>query len=333
MHQLLAATLLACLGVLSLACKDGGECAKAFDKETECSENPEEARKEAKQFRDMAISVCKASKTEPEIKAAIACSKKSSCEEYRACESAARALEDVRQLKEMLDNGKPLEAMQQCSYDLNLYKAVPAVAEICDKAITTVFSDLSDAELRSDLVYSCTLGSEAKEWLAASEPLTNGCMLLLGEFESQATTQRNEGTEYDYSACSSYQDLVKALRPQSIAAAAMLCNEADHAEDYVKAVAEVTKNITENISDVPYECTSFLDDQEELKGSMWYATKSSELAKLCFGDLGKLVLAEVSGYCLTDAKNVHKYASRYSLAESDPQLQELLAKTAAECAK
>ncbi len=333
MRSSLALILLASLSSLTIACSGGGECEKAFDKEIECSENPEEAREEAKKFRKMAIAACNAAKDDPAMKAAIKCSKKSTCDEFRACELQARAGEDVEELEGMLSAGKPMDAMQQCSYSIESYQAVPEIKAVCDKAVTAVFADLSDKEMRSDAVYRCTLGSDVKEWMAASAPLKAGCNALLADFQAQVTKQRDEGSEYDYSTCSSYKDLAKALTPDKEAAAELLCNEADQADDYAKAFAEATKNIAEKKTDVPYECQSFLGDKDEFKGSEWYAAKSKELAKLCYGDLGKIVLAGVSSYCLTDAKNVHKYAAEYSLAEGDAALTELLAKTAPECTK
>ncbi len=331
MNSTLSLFLFASLSSLTIACSGGGECEKAFDKEIECSENPEEARKEAKEFRDMAIAACNAAKSDPEIKAAIACSKKKSCEEFRACGLEARSDKDVKELEGFLAAGNPTEAMQQCSYSIDSYKAVPAIKAVCDKAVTAVFADLSDEEVRKDAIFNCTYGGETKAWLAASAPLKTGCNALLTDFQTRVTKQRDAGSEFDYGTCSSYKDLVEALTPDKQAAAEMLCKEADQADDYAKAVAEATKNIAEKKADVPYECTSFLDDKDEFKGSAWYDTKSKELAKLCFGDLGKIVLAEVSSYCLSDAENAHKYAAEFSLAEGDAELKALLAKTAAEC--
>ncbi len=331
MRAQLSLLLLASLSTLALACGGGGECEQAFDQEIKCSEDPVAAKKEAESFRKAAIAACNADKSNPRMKTAIECGKKKSCDEFKACKLQARSADDIKEIEENLAGGKANEAMKTCSYSLETYKAVPAFKAACDKAFTAAFAKLDDKDARDDARYTCTSSTSGKEWLAASEPFKAGCVALKDQLQKLVTTQRDEGTEFDYSTCSSYQDMVKALDEAGAAAAELLCKEADQSDDYAKAIAAAQKNIDEKSASVPYECKSFLDAKEGFAGSEWFAGKASSLAKTCYGDLGKIVLAGVTSYCPLDAKDTHTYAAEFKLADADADLAALLAKTASKC--
>lgn len=331
MRSSISIFLLSSLATFSLACGGGGECEQAFDKEIECSENPAEAKKEAKDFRKAAIAACNADKSNPRMKTALECGKKKSCDDFKACKLEARSAEDVKEIEANLAAGEDTEAMKTCSYRLDTYKAVPAFKAVCDKAFTAAFAKLDNKDARDDARYSCTSSSDGKEWIATSEAFKTGCIALKDQLHTIVTKQRDEATEYDYSTCSSYKEMVKALDESGVAASEQLCEEADKAEAFTKAVNAVQKNVAEKQNAVPYECKSFLSDSDKFAGSEWYAGKASELAKACYGDLGKNVLLATTSYCSLDAKDTHAMAAQYKLGEADPELAALLSKTADKC--
>lgn len=332
MRSILSLLLLASLCSIHYACSNGGgECAQAFDKEIECSDDPAAAKKEAKDFRKAAIAACNAAKDNERFKTAIECGKKKTCEEFRACNTKARSADDIKEIEAALGAGDPGKAMKECSYSLETYKAVPEFKAACDKAFAASFKNLEDEEARDDARYTCASSSQAAEWLAASEALKAGCVSLQGQLKALVTAQRDSGAEFDYGLCSGYKDMVKALSAADAPAAETLCNEADQADDFAKAMAAAQKNLDAKSDDIPFECKSFLEDKDKFEGSEWFAEKSKELATLCYGKLGKLALASVESYCPMDAKDTHAFALAFKLGEADAELQGLLDKTADKC--
>ncbi len=312
----------------------GGECAQAFDKELECMEDGERKTTMAS-ARDIAIEMCKTKSEDPEVKAAIACGKKATCEEVKACKKEARAQKDIKKISDMVASGEVSKAAQRCSYDLETYKAVGGLKTACDAAFDAAFGKLDDKKVRDDLTYRCGRAKDAADWRDASESMKKGCNGLMAAAKSTITKQRDAGTKYEYSECSGYKALVKALAPKEAAAAELLCAEAKAAEDLTKAAAEVSANLKANKLRIPYRCERFMKmGDKKLKGSKWHTAKSKELAASCYGgDLGKKVLGKVTTYCLSDAKSVHKYAAQYKLGAADAELAALLTKTQPTCTK
>lgn len=333
--------LLPGIATLSVACGGGGgECAKAYDKEIECGEHSEERKEKMKSRRSEAISRCKKNKDRPVIKTAIKCSKTNSCDEYQACQLEADSESDIKEIETAITAGKFDEAMSTCRYQLKTYKSVSAFKAACDKAITASFAKLETEDARSDARYTCASSSDAKEWLAASPAMTEGCNSLLTAFKTTITKQRDTGSEYNYTDCSGYSDLVKAIAPTTEAAATLLCNEAEVADDFTEGFAELTKNIAEKKKQLPFRCTSILDPKynketvEKLKDSKWFTDKSLELAKKCYGgEMGTLLLSDVTSYCGMRAKEVHVAAAKYGLGKESPELQAMLDSTADKCTK
>jgi len=332
--------LLAGIASLSIGCGGGGECATAFDKEIECGDHSDERIKSMKSQRSEAISRCKKNKEKPQIKAAIACSKTNSCEEYTVCKRTEDSKGDIEEIELKLTEGKADDAMRTCRFQLDTYKAVPDFKAACDKVIAAVFADLKTEDTRSDARYTCASASDATEWRAASPALTEGCKALSEAYKTTITKQRDTGSEYSYSDCSGYGDLMKAIDKDGIAAATLLCNEAQIADDFAEGFAEVKKNIAAKKASVPFRCTSILsprlnaDTVEKLKDSKWFSEKSVELAKACYGaEMGTLLLGGVSSYCGMTAKAVHTAVAKYKLSTDDAAFKAALDRTAEMCSK
>lgn len=153
--------------------------------------------------------------------------------------------------------------------------------------------------------------------------------------KKEIVAQRDAGTKADFGKCYKYKKLAETLPAAEKAAAILLCEESTAAADFNKAMGEVKKAIAAKKKRAPYQCSSFLKKgDEKLKGSKWFATKAPVLAKACYGDLGKIILATVSArLCLSGPKAVHEYATKYNLGASDPTLQALLTKTKPLCVK
>jgi len=332
--------LLAGAATLSIGCGGGGECATAFDKELECGDQSDERKKKMKSQRSEAISHCKKNKDEPHMKAALACGKTNSCEEYTACKLSEDSKSDIEEIESKLKEGKADDAMSTCRYQLDTYKAVPDFMAACDKAFAAVFSDLKTEDARRDARYTCASASDAGEWRAASPALTEGCKTLSESYKSTITKQRDTGSEYNYSDCSGYGDLMKAIDKDGIAAATLLCNEGEVADDFTEGFAEIAKNLAEKKASLPFRCTSILDSKynadtvEKLKDSKWFSAKSIELAKACYGgEMGTLLLGEVGSYCGTTAKAVHAAVKKYNLPTGDAAFKAALDSTVEMCSK
>jgi hypothetical protein len=334
MTQFSSICLTIALSSLGLAaCSGGGVCERALEKEIECSDDPAKAKARIASSRSEAIAFCNDNKDNPQVKAAIECSKEKTCEAFRTCNLAARSAEDVKEIEDLMAANKPIEAMQECSYQLDSYKSIAAMKTVCEKAITASFADLSKDEDRSDARFRCASSSQSKEWLEASEAMKAGCNKLMTEVKALVVTQRDSGAEFNYGNCADYKELVKAIDPANSVQAEALCKEAEKADDFKDAMVAAQESIQKNTKDIPFMCANFLKNKKDFADSEWFNTKAEELAKVCFSDLGKIVLADVSSYCGMDAENTHLYAAEYKLGEKDPELKQLLAKTASKCNK
>ncbi len=328
--------LLSGVSTLSIGCSGGGECATAFDKQLECGDMSDSRKEKAKKYRDEAISACKKSKDDPEIKAAIKCGKVSSCEEYKSCTTAARADGDIQEIEAFLKEGKVGDALGSCKYSLDTFTEVPAFKTACEKAFTAAFAKLDDKEIFSDLRYLCTQEDDYKKWEAASEVVAKGCNSIVASHKTKITKQRDDGSEYNYSDCSYYKDLIKTVAPKEAAAADLLCSEAEMSDDFTEGFESIKKNVAEKSTMIPFRCSSILESDENTKKfatSEWFKGKSKEFAAVCYsGDLAKLILNDVSSYCLSGGKTTHKMIAKFALPVDD-ELKGLLEKTAAMCTK
>ncbi len=332
--------LLAGVATLSIGCGGGGECTTAFDKDLECGDHSDKRKKKMKSQRSEAISYCKKNKDKPRMQSAITCGKTNSCEEYTACKLAEDSKSDIEEIETKLKEGKAKDAMSTCRYQLDTYKAVPDFKAACDKAFAAVFADLNTEDTRRDARYTCASASDADEWRAASPALTAGCKTLSEVYKTTITKQRDTGSEYNYGDCTGYSDLLKAIDKDGIAAATLLCNEADIADDFAEGFTEITKNVAEKKASLPFRCTSILDPKynadtvEKLKDSKWFSAKSIELAKACYGgEMGTLLLGKVTSYCGSTAKLVHAAVVTYKLPTDDAAFKAALDSTAEKCSK
>ncbi len=322
---------------LSIACGGGGAtCEQAFDKAIECSENPAKSREEAKSLRKDAIAECNENKSEAHIKAGLACAKKSSCDDFRACDLELRFGDDIKEVKERVAAGELEEAMSDCTLGIEAYRAAPAFKEVCDKVTADVFTKLGDKKMFDEASFRCSEYDDAKEWLAASSELRAGCTALAADYLVQLTEARgNESYDHDGKYhCGVYKKMVLNLTPDKGAAAEMLCDELYSIDDFKEITEEVTQDLDDKIEVIPYLCTNHFDFKKPINGSTWHAAKTKKLATLCYGSIGKIILADISGsYCSKHGEQVHKYAAKYLLGEDDPELAKLLSKTAAACTK
>lgn len=320
MNALRLALIVLLASPIAAACGKS-DCEKAIDKEIEC-EPDEDRKKEMKESKDIAVAFCKGDKSDDQ-KARLDCYKKDTCEEVKSCEDGLRAAEDAKRITESIEKGDYDSAISSCTWDVENYKAVPEFKAVCDKAITEGFSKLEDPS------WKCRGGDD---FLAESDTLEAECKKLGDGLKTKIEAARDAGADDDYSTCSSYKDIVAATAPDQAKAAELLCKEMS-AANYAKAALDECKaNLAKKEADIPFQTTSFLDTKE-MDGSDWFKTRSAEVARACFGDLGKIALAEMGSFCGYAAQQVHEYAPRYKLGDGDPELKALLEKTAAKCKK
>lgn len=319
----LASTLFACSG-------EGKVCEQAFDKAIECGDMDAEQKAKLKKARGLAVAACEAEKDDPKMKADIECAKEDTCDAYNTCRDKVRSARYLEKVNEAVAKGDLKEAARECSYSLNSYKASEDFKKACDEAFGKAFSS-DDAELLSDLQYTCT-SENNKEYLAASEALKKGCTSLVDTLGKKVAAQRDAMETADFMLCSNYQRAVEAMQPEKKAAAELLCAEAKRAENMGKALAAAKANLDAKSGKVPFECGYAIDDKQgEMKGSTWFPEASKKVAAACYGQLGKLVLADVGSYCSYEAKQTHQYAATYELGKADAELKALLDKTSKKC--
>ncbi len=328
--------LLTGLSLFFLACKSsdgdsgGSECARVVDKELECGSESDEEKAKLREARSYSIERCQEDKSEPYYKEGIDCLAKTSCDEFNACKRGSAKAETVAEIEDILKSGTASAGMVACYSDLKSYNEVSTYKAVCDKAFEAVFADLDNAETRKTARLACISIVDVQQWRASSETLSQGCKVLVADLKGRLTKQRDAESEYDYSICMAYTDLVDELHPEEKAAAARLCKEAEAAADFTEAHKLATASLSDKSADIPYQCKYFLE-LKDLKDSEWFAGKSKELASLCFGELGTLVLKSVGSTCKTDARDTHRFATEFSLGEDDDALGTLLKKTARKC--
>jgi hypothetical protein len=338
--QVLASAIIG-LTALSSACSSGGgDCERLADKNVECGDVPANRRD---QMRKVELDYCTRNKSKPTYKASIECSKTDSCDEFNACQeealtkvSSARAVasagKSVPRINELLAAGKNIDAMKECGRGFGEYDLVPELKAACDTSFTAAFAgEKSSADL-SMLKMSCTSAILFKDGMAKSEALKAGCLGMVDSMASSITIQRDSGSKFEILACFNYKEFVKNAAPEKLPAATLLCEEAQAAGEASKAINDA-KAAADSKSFImfPYACTQFTDRKEKLGESAWYAERSKDVARACYGELGKVVLADVSRSCSQGAKSVHTQAAAFKLGESDQALAALLKKTAAAC--
>ena len=295
-------------------------CDKAIAKEIECEPDPER-KKDMKESKSIAVAFCEGDKS-PEQKQRLECYKRDTCEAVEQCEAELRAADDAKEVNEKIAAGQWDDAISSCTWNAEAYAKVPSFKEACDKAITEGFGKIENAS------YKC----QGDDFMKVSESLQAACAKLGDEMKAKVQATRDAGGEYDYMMCSNYKDIAKADATR-LAAAEQLCAEAEVADDAKKAIDEAKANIAAKEADIPYNCKYFLDNKEKLGKSAWFEGKAKEVAKTCFGDLGKLALAEVGSWCGMGAKDVHAVATEFKLGDADAELAALLTKTAKLCAE
>ncbi len=104
-------------------------------------------------------------------------------------------------------------------------------------------------------------------------------------------------------------------------------------ENYPKAIKSANENIAAKKADVPFECSYAIKGLKKAN-SDWANGKIKELAKVCYVDLGKVILEEEAGkknsFCGFRAEKIIK--QQKELGVSSPETDALIKSLGARCA-
>lgn len=237
MRFLVVAMLASGLGATTITgC--GSDCETAVNKELECME----AGKRKTEFEDMkgeVIARCESKSDDPQMKLLVECGKKSTCENVKACQNAAKEGEAAKEITQYLENGNISEAVSDCSYDLESYQVGGAFKAACDKAFEGAAKKLGDEEVHRKTGYVCT-GDDAAEWLKASATLKKTCDAI-GASMKKALEDARDADKYDDYECGNYKEFVAKSSPGDKAAAEKFCTDAKSTVETKKAADDKKK--------------------------------------------------------------------------------------------
>lgn len=315
------------------ACGGSDPCEAIYEKEMQCSPS----KSKAKMSKEAFVAACKAARSDPEVAKEIAaegaCASKSTCEEVKACKSAARAKEKAGEVTAALKDGKFKDAFDDCTYGVDEGIA-PELAAACkpvfEAAAKATGEDLTEVSNR------CKYNEEA---VKASAEFAAVCKGIAGTMLTAATAEavksRDSG-EGEYKRCIELKSAAEQVGGDEVAKAAALCEELDLAAKAKKGVDEARANAAARKTDLPYQCSSTSDELAKL-GTPWAKQTLEGLLTACYVELGKVIIevtsADAKYACPYQIDRVKKAAETHGLAARHPELATALAGLPATCTK
>ena len=153
-------------------------------------------------------------------------------------------------------------------------------------------------------------------------------------FEATAAevVKKRDAGEHDFGLCGDLERFAKVMGGDAEAKAKTHCEESQAGESVKKALDKAAANVKAKEADIPYECKAALEDLGKLD-SDWAKTKTGEVAKACYVDLGKVIMAakipEMKYVCDFRVEEVIKAAKTHKL--EDAELKEWIDKAMPLC--
>lgn len=274
-------------------CGGGDYCSTVYNKAVECASPEEKPLVEG--LKDLVMKDCREKKDRDpeEEKADLECAKKSSCEEYKKCQSELsdkkQAMRIKKEVESALKTGEKMEdALSSCKY-----------SDIKDEAVKGLCGDL----------FKKSIEAATKELEGIRDSGGDG---LSKCFDLQATAEKvnaDEKTKAD-----------------------ALCKEVEAGKRAKEAMDEAKKNLDGGTNEVPFQCSMAVEDLEKLT-SDWAKNKLQEVAKACYIDLGKKILPAAVDkmlICEYQVEQVFKAVKKYNL--KDAELDGWITKAEGKCA-
>ncbi len=157
---------------------------------------------------------------------------------------------------------------------------------------------------------------------------------LISAAEKRLLAMRDSGDTKDgFSRCFEFKRLAKTLSVDAAARAEALCDEVDLASDVKKALDEAADATEKQAEELPFACDYTIERLEKLGTSDWAKERIVALARACYIDVGKSILAKkVPGMnvgCDYHVQKVFDGVTRFKLA--DAAIDGLVLQARAQC--
>lgn len=330
LHGIGAAGAFALCLAMGIGCGGGGDCETVYEAVKKCEGDKLDGMDKSK-FVEMCN---KAKSKEPEEFAALVkCAKEPSCEKMSTCEQAARGGKRAKKVAKYVADGKWKDAWEDCTFTSTYYANDKFKAE-CLKVIAEAPGKLTGEDLRS-AGYACKNNDEVLKTVPELAKACQGMSAGALTTATAALTKARDSATRDYKACVELEDAAKQAGGDAVAKAKTLCDEADKAEDVKKTFDEAKANAAAKTADLPYQCRSLPDDLEKI-GSEWAKQKRDELLKVCFVELGAVIIEVKSGdaskyLCPHAITQVLEAVTKYGLAEKHPEVAAMTANLPKKC--
>ncbi|MCW5809070.1 MAG: hypothetical protein KIT31_42345 [Deltaproteobacteria bacterium] len=325
--------------------KKGKGGKKGKDKDKDKDDDKDDDGDDLEMGKDQFVAVCKlmaSSKEKDEVADELACAKKDSCEEYESCQQAAQGKKRAARITKDVEKGKIKDAFSSCSWNPE-YFADDSYKSACASVYAAVDKVTDPDDLRS-MAYSCR-GETYTKLVKAYPDYEKVCGKLasnsFGKLEAKVTAARDSGKR-DYSACSSLEDAAKTMdggkEGANFAKAKAACAEMNAAENAAKGVKESKANAAAKKSQIPYQCSSTVEELAKID-TAWGKKTKDELLKACYVELGAVILEtenvekNTKYFCPYQIKEVLKAVTKYDLGGKGDALDEQLKKLPATCTK
>lgn len=280
----LGESLRASLEALGVGVAKPTSCERAYEMMTKCM--PGFAMKEEAFLGD-----CERHEAEELSIAMLGCGKLKDCKEYEACitkvgESRAEAAR-VQRVKDGIER---------------------LTKQLAEKAWRDARASCEG--LRPDLKD----GSQEKQ-------LCDGLpRQALTELTTALTALRDKGDEDKDLKCYELRDAAKAVSEDETKKAEVLCQEVAIGAKAGPAIAAAQKSLQASAAEIPFDCDFVLDMLEKI-GSDFARTRAQDVARACYVDLGRAVLAAkvpaMQYVCDYQVQKVWDAAKKWSLQDAD----------------
>ncbi len=326
-----AGIAIALVSTMAVGCgKD--DCERIYEMETKCSTES----KSSFPAKEVFVAACKAAKgtkDAAEVDDMLACAKKSSCDEYKACGKGTRGKKRARKITASMADGKLADAWESCTLSADYY-ADPTFKSECTKVFAADASKLTEAEL-SSIGTRC---SYDKELLAASAELATACKSIAAKrvtsLMAAATKLRDTGGD-GFKECAELSSAAESAGGDLAKQAKVVCDEVDAGRTVTKGIEDAKANAAAKKAEFPYQCSTSPDELDKL-GTPWAKAKRDEIIKACYVDLGLVVIAAKGAdgaeySCPYEITQVKDASTKYGLAAKYPELVAALAAAPKTC--
>jgi hypothetical protein len=289
------------------------------------------------------VSMCKAAtkSRKEDIDDMAACIKEDSCKAVEECMDKRGderyAKKRNEEMAEWISEGNWSKAFDECRYGAENMKKDETFKASCEKVFSEGIPKLQGADAEN-VKSACSYSDDLK---AISPAFTKVCAEVdakeLATRKAAAIAGRDAASE-DYALCFDLQTVAERSGEAAKKEAEQICAEISAARTAKQALTEAAANVAASKAEMPYYCKAAAEELAKIQPrSEWTTKKLDEVAKTCFLDLGKIIVAaelpNLSSWCPYGIEELRGAIATYQLAGKDAALDAELAKTDKVCAK